>query len=79
MKTTIKAAALIALGIASGNAQAYLDPGTGSLLIQGLLAAIAGTVTVAKLYWHRIMAFLGRRPPEAADDSPDAGEKPGQD
>ena len=32
------------LGTWTSNAHAYLDPGTGSMLVQGLIAAIAGAV-----------------------------------
>ena len=43
------------------NAHAYLDPGAGSALLQGLLAALAAIAVVAKLYWHRVLRFLGIR------------------
>jgi hypothetical protein len=42
----------------SSDAYAYLDPGTGSLLLQGLLAAIAVSATAAGLYWNRILLFF---------------------
>ena len=50
---------------------AYLDPGTGSLFLQLLLGGIAGLVVILKLYWHKILAFLGMRkaPPEADESS----------
>jgi len=50
-------------------ALAYIDPGTGSALIQGMIAAIAAIGVTAKLYWHRLVAFLSRKPdaPESAD------------
>ena len=37
---------------------AYLDPGTGSILLQGIIAGIAGAVIVLKLYWYRIKNFF---------------------
>ncbi|MHA1600306.1 MAG: hypothetical protein ACTSW2_05730 [Alphaproteobacteria bacterium] len=40
---------------------AYLDPGTGSMIIQLLLGGIAGAMVVGKLYWHRFKSFLGRK------------------
>lgn len=43
----------------SGAAHAYLDPGTGSILVQSLLAGIAGAVAVVSLYWHRLKTFFG--------------------
>lgn len=44
-------------------AYGYLDPGTGSMLLQLLLGGVAGTLVVCKLYWARIKAFLTRRRP----------------
>jgi len=41
-------------------AQAYLDPATGSMILQGLLAGIAGAVVVLRLYWKRFKAFIRR-------------------
>jgi len=35
-------------------AQAYIDPGSGSVLLQLLLGGVAGVAVVAKLYWERI-------------------------
>lgn len=43
------------------SAYAYLDPGAGSVLIQGVLGAIAAIGVAIKLYWHRILKFLGIR------------------
>jgi len=45
----------------TSNAHAYLDPGTGSLLLQGLLAALAATAVVVKIYWQRVLRFFGSR------------------
>ncbi len=38
---------------------AYLDPGSGSLLLQGLAAGVAGAAVTAKVYWRRAKRFLG--------------------
>jgi hypothetical protein len=51
----IVAACLLA---GAGPAHAYLDPTTGSILLQGLLAGIAGIVVVLRLYWARLKAFF---------------------
>ncbi len=51
-------------------AYAYLDPGTGSMLLQMLLGGVAGALVVGKLYWHRVKAFFGRRPLENSDQDP---------
>ncbi|MFZ5625259.1 MAG: hypothetical protein ACOY71_12695 [Gemmatimonadota bacterium] len=39
----------------------YLDPGGSSILVQVLLAGIAGVAALLKLYWGRIRARFGRR------------------
>lgn len=44
----------------SPSAHAYLDPTTGSILLQGLLAGLAGTLVVLRLYWSRLKAFFRR-------------------
>ena len=41
-------------------AYAYLDPGTGSVLLQGLLAGIAGSFAIVKLYWRRLKGLCLR-------------------
>ena len=40
-------------------AQAYLDPGTGSMILQILLGGIAGLLVAGKLYWTRLKEFFG--------------------
>lgn len=40
-------------------AHAYLDPGSGSMLLQLLLGGVAGLAVVVKLYWHRFLALFG--------------------
>jgi hypothetical protein len=45
--------------IASSPAYAYLDPGSGSVLLQGLLAGTAGLIAILKIYWQRFkVGFL---------------------
>ena len=39
----------------------YLDAGTGSMILQLLLGGVAGIAIARKLYWHRLMTFLGIR------------------
>jgi hypothetical protein len=39
-------------------AQAYLDPGTGSLLLQGLAAAFFSSLFFIKKYWRKIINFF---------------------
>ena len=53
--------ALVCLALLPINAFAYLDPGTGSALLQGILGAVAAIAMVLKLYWHRLLRVLGLR------------------
>jgi hypothetical protein len=39
-------------------AYAYLDPGTGSILLQGLIAAVAGVLATGGIYWNKIKNFF---------------------
>lgn len=39
-------------------AHAYLDPGTGSIILQGLLAGIAAAMAAVGLYWTRLKNFF---------------------
>lgn len=54
------AAPWLAVCVFSTEAQAYLDPGTGSLIVQILFGAIFAAMMTAKLWWFRAKAFVGR-------------------
>ena len=41
-------------------AYAYLDPGTGSMVIQALIAAVAAISVSIGIFWGRFKSFLGR-------------------
>ena len=45
----------------SGELHAYLDPGSGSMLIQVILGVIVGGLALVRLYWQRLTAFVLRR------------------
>ena len=45
-------------------ANAYLDPGTGSMLIQGLIAGIAAIISFSSIYWQKIKAFFVKQEPD---------------
>jgi hypothetical protein len=47
---------------------AYLDPGTGSMLVQLLVGGVAALAVTAKLYWHRILRILRLRRDEPEPD-----------
>jgi hypothetical protein len=45
----------------------YIDPGTGSIILQALVAAVAGISIAVKLYWRRLQVFFGFRQKVEAD------------
>jgi hypothetical protein len=59
--TNLALLAAVATLFFTGPAWAYLDPGTGSMMLQLLLGGIAGAMVMGKLYWHRLRGFLTSR------------------
>ena len=45
----------------TGAAHAYMDPGTISTLLHSVLASLVALGIALKLYWHRLLRFLGLR------------------
>jgi len=43
---------------------AYLDPGTGSMLVQILVGGVAAAAVAIKLYWYRLLRLLRIRKDE---------------
>ena len=41
------------------SAYAYLDPGTGSMILSTILGGVAGLLVAWKLLWHRIRHLFG--------------------
>lgn len=50
---------LVALTLCVSPVWAYLDPGSGSMLLQVILGGVAAVGVVLKMYWYRIKATLG--------------------
>lgn len=46
----------------------YLDPGSGSYLLQLLIAGLLGAALTVRLYWSRIKAFFVKRFGKGGDD-----------
>jgi hypothetical protein len=66
--TRIKLATAVTLVIASvARAHAYIDPGTGSMLLQMFGAAVAGGIFYFHELRRKIMALFSRRPAASAD------------
>ncbi len=47
----------------STSASAYLDPGTGSMILQGLIAGIAVAGFTIKTYWYKLRSMFGKSQP----------------
>ena len=50
------------------SAYAYLDPGTGSMILSTILGGVAGLLVAWKLLWHRIRDAFGFGKKDAAED-----------
>ena len=57
-------------------AYGYLDPGTGSFMIQILIGTAMGSLLAIKMFWRQIRQFMsrlfGRK--RAEDEAPDRSE-----
>ena len=67
---------LLILATFSHQAAAYLDPGTGSMILQGIIAGIAVAGFTLKNYWYRIRAYFGKETPTSLLDEEDGPQKP---
>ena len=45
----------------NNRAFAYLDPGTGSIILQALVGAIAAGASFCSIYWQKIKSFFSKR------------------
>ncbi len=62
----LAAAALTAISLP---AYGYLDPASGSMILQLILGGVAGAALAVKLFWHRILGFFGVKPKSTDDDA----------
>jgi hypothetical protein len=52
---------------------AYIDPGSGSFILQALIATLAGTLVAVNIYWQKIKRLLGI----SSDDDDEQGQSGG--
>jgi membrane associated rhomboid family serine protease len=69
MNTPMTAALFVAvflfMSALDGPLYAYLDPGTGSIVLQAVIAGAVGAIALARLYWHKLRSVVrpaGNRP-----------------
>jgi len=51
---------------------AYLDPGSGSMILQIVAGGLAALAVTARLYWNRLLRLLRIRKPDAPEQRPDS-------
>jgi hypothetical protein len=59
LRFALVAGLLAAVALPSA-AQAYLDAGTGSMLVQAVVASIAGALVLIRSYWSQLKGFFGK-------------------
>ena len=47
---------------------AYLDPGTGSIILQAILGAIAAGATWCSIYWQKVKNFFSKKTKKKDED-----------
>lgn len=57
-KTIASLLMFVAISDLSHPAFAYIDPGSGSVILQLLLGGTAGIMMILKLYWERIINLI---------------------
>jgi hypothetical protein len=54
---------------------AYLDAGSGSLIVQAIVAGTAGIAVAAKLYWRRLTGLFRRQAQETPAAEPQTADR----
>ncbi len=66
---------LLVLLIPTRAAQAYLDPGSGSFIIQIALASLLGLALAVRAFWGQIVGFFRRSKGPEEDDTAQTGSQ----
>ena len=56
----LSGAVLVVSLLCASPAFAYLDPGTGSMIVQALIAAFAAVSVSVGIFWKRLKSFFGK-------------------
>jgi hypothetical protein len=49
---------IVVVALITKDAHAYLDPGTGSMLLQVAIAGMIGAAVFLRAFWSRIVSFF---------------------
>ena len=52
-----------------GPANAYLDPGTGSMILQGIIGVVAAAAAVTGIYWQKVKSFFNKKAPTEQEET----------
>ena len=69
-RASVLTVAALGLLVASPS-HAYLDPGTGSIILQGLIAGMAVGIGLLRRYWQQFKSFLAKRTGRSRDENND--------
>lgn len=69
-KRLLAGAALLLVLLHPAFAHAYLDPGTGSIAVQAVLAGVAAVLATIASYWSRIRGVFRRREQAGQESRP---------
>ena len=70
----LTAAAIAVFAAMTAPAYAYIDPGAGSMILQGIIGGVAGGLFIMRTYWAKVVAFFsGGRKSAAAEEITQTG------
>lgn len=58
-KLAIYVAVLAMSMLFTNSAYAYIDPGTGSMIVQAIIAALVAIGASLGIFWHRVRSLFG--------------------
>ena len=59
---------IVGLVLYTSPAYAYIDPGMGSMLLQGLIGGLAAVLSFLSIYWQKVKAFFVKQKPHIDTD-----------
>ena len=66
----------LVIAATTGSAHAYLEPGTVSMILQGLVAGVMVIATTIGVYWQKFLSLVyritGKKPDDAEPGKADA-------
>ena len=60
MKTINQSILILYILLLPSNAYAYLDPGTGSIILQAILGFIAAAIASISVYWTKFKMLINK-------------------